>query len=46
VISTWPEIEDIANGLLEEAYYTGGRAVEVAVELATQTRDQFARAES
>ena len=45
VISTWPEIEDTANGLLEEAYYGGGRAVEVAVELATQTRDQFARAE-
>jgi multiple sugar transport system substrate-binding protein len=45
VISTWPEIEDTANGLLEEAYYTGGQAVEVAVELTTQTRDQFARAE-
>ena len=45
VISTWPEIEDTANGLLEEAYYGGGRALEVAVELATQTRDQFARAE-
>jgi len=46
VISTWPEIEDTANGLLEEAYYGGGRALEVAVELATQTRDQFARAET
>ena len=45
VISTWPEIEDTANGLLEEAYYGGGQALEVAVELATQTRDQFARAE-
>jgi multiple sugar transport system substrate-binding protein len=45
VISTWPEIEDTANGLIEEAYYGGGQAVEVAVELATQTRDQFARAE-
>ncbi|HWL90853.1 MAG TPA: sugar ABC transporter substrate-binding protein [Actinomycetota bacterium] len=45
VISTWPEIEDIVNGLLEEAYYGGGQAVEVAVELATQTTDQFARAE-
>jgi multiple sugar transport system substrate-binding protein len=45
VISTWPEIEDTVNGLLEEAYYGGGRAVEVAVELASQTRDQFARAE-
>ena len=45
VVSTWPEIEDVANGLLEEAYYGGGRAVEVAAELATQTRDAFARAE-
>jgi len=45
VVSTWPEIEDTANGFLEEAYYGGGRALEVAVELATQTRDQFARAE-
>ena len=45
VVSTWPEIEDTANGLLEEAYYGGGRALEVAVELATQTREQFARAE-
>jgi multiple sugar transport system substrate-binding protein len=44
-ISTWPEIEDTANGLLEEAYYGGGSALEVAVELETQTRDQFARAE-
>ena len=25
VISTWPEIEDTVNGLLEEAYYGGGR---------------------
>jgi multiple sugar transport system substrate-binding protein len=45
VISTWPEIEDTANGLIEESYYGGGRALEVAVELTTQTRDQFARAE-
>ncbi len=45
-ISTWPEIEDTANGLLEEAYYGGGSGVEVAVELETQTRDQFARAEA
>jgi multiple sugar transport system substrate-binding protein len=44
-ISTWPEIEDTANGLLEEAYYGGGSGIEVAVELLTQTRDQFARAE-
>ncbi|MGH2641901.1 MAG: ABC transporter substrate-binding protein [Actinomycetota bacterium] len=45
VISTWPEIEDTVNGLLEEAYYGGGRALEVAIELTRSTRDQFARAE-
>jgi multiple sugar transport system substrate-binding protein len=44
VIST--EIEDTANGLLEEAYSGGGRVLEVAVGLATQTRDQFARDET
>ena len=33
MISTWPEIEDTVNGLLEEAYYGGGRALEVAIEL-------------
>ncbi len=44
-ISTWPEIEDAANGLLEEAYYAGGSALEIAVELETRTRDLFARAE-
>jgi multiple sugar transport system substrate-binding protein len=46
IISTWPEIEDTANGLLEEAYSGGGRALEVAAGLATQTRDQFARDET
>lgn len=45
VISTWPEIEDTVNGLLEEAYYGGGRALEVAIELTVSTRRQFARAE-
>jgi multiple sugar transport system substrate-binding protein len=45
VISTWPEIEDTVNGLLEEAYYGGGQALEVAVELTIQTRAQFGRAE-
>ena len=45
VISTWPEIEDTVNGLLEEAYYGGGRALEVAIELTASTRGQFARAE-
>jgi multiple sugar transport system substrate-binding protein len=45
VISTWPEIEDTVNGLLEEAYYGGGRALEVAIELTASTRRQFERAE-
>jgi multiple sugar transport system substrate-binding protein len=45
VVSTWAEIEDVANGSLEEAYYFGGEALEVAVELTIRTRDLFARAE-
>jgi multiple sugar transport system substrate-binding protein len=45
VVSTWAEIEDVANGVMEEAYYGGGEALEVAVELTIQTRDLFARAE-
>jgi multiple sugar transport system substrate-binding protein len=45
VISTWPEIEDTVNALLEEAYYGGGRALEVAIELTASTREQFERAE-
>jgi multiple sugar transport system substrate-binding protein len=45
VISTWPEIEDTANALLEEGYYGGGRALEVSLEITAATRDAFARAE-
>jgi multiple sugar transport system substrate-binding protein len=45
VISTWPEIEDTANGLLEEGYYAGAGALEVATEITAATREQFARAE-
>jgi multiple sugar transport system substrate-binding protein len=45
VVSTWPEIEDVANGIIEEAYYGGGGALEVAVELTLQTRELFRRAE-
>ena len=45
VVSTWAEIEDVANGIIEEAYYGGGEALEVAVELTVQTRNLFARAE-
>lgn len=46
IISTWPEFEDTANGLLEERLPGGGRALEVTVELVTQTRDLFARDET
>lgn len=45
VISTWPEIEDTANALLEEGYYGGGRALEVTLEITAATSDAFARAE-
>ena len=45
IVSTWPEIEDVANGIIEEAYYGGGGALEVAVELTLQTRELFRRAE-
>ena len=44
VISTWPQIEDVANGLLEEAYYGGGSAIEVAIELTRASRAAFERA--
>jgi multiple sugar transport system substrate-binding protein len=45
VISTWPEIEDTTNALLEEGYYAGGRALEVSLEITAATREVFARAE-
>ncbi len=44
-ISTWPEIEDAANGLLEEGYYSGAGAQEVAVEINRVTKPLFDRAE-
>lgn len=46
-ISTWPEIEDITNGLFEEAYYEpgGGEAGELAAAIVAQTEPLFARAE-
>jgi multiple sugar transport system substrate-binding protein len=45
VVSTWAEIEDVTNGIIEEAYYLGGEALEAAIEITTQTRELFARAE-
>jgi multiple sugar transport system substrate-binding protein len=43
-ISTWPEIEDTANGLIEEGYYTGAEAQEVANEIIKATQSLFDRA--
>ena len=46
-IETWPEIEDVVNALLEEAYYepTGrGEAGEMVVAILDQTRPLFERA--
>jgi multiple sugar transport system substrate-binding protein len=44
-ISTWPEIEDTAEGILENGLYHGTPAEEVARELDDATRPLFARAE-
>ncbi len=46
-IETWPEIEDVVNALLEEAYYDpagGGEAGEVVVAMLDQTEALFQRA--
>jgi len=46
-IATWPEIEDVVNALLEEAYYepTGrGEAGEMVVSILDQTESLFERA--
>jgi multiple sugar transport system substrate-binding protein len=45
-ISTWPEIEDVAEGILEDGFYEGASALEVARQLIDATRPIFARAES
>lgn len=44
-ISTWPEIEDAAEPILEEAYFSGESAAAVAQELRQATDDLFARGE-
>jgi multiple sugar transport system substrate-binding protein len=44
-ISTWPEIEDAAEPILEEGYYNGESAAAVASELRAATDDLFARGE-
>jgi multiple sugar transport system substrate-binding protein len=45
-ISTWPEIEDAAEGILENGLYLGQDSQRVARELDRVTRPLFARAES
>jgi multiple sugar transport system substrate-binding protein len=44
-ISTWPEIEDAASPILEEAFYRGEGAPAVVGELRKATDSIFARAE-
>jgi multiple sugar transport system substrate-binding protein len=44
-ISTWPEIEDASEPILEVGLYEGGEADEVARELIEKTTPIFARAE-
>lgn len=46
-IETWPEIEDVVNALLEEAYYDpagGGEAGELVIAMTDQTKGLFERA--
>ena len=43
-ISTWPEIEDAAEGILENGLYLGQDPMRVAEELDRATRPLFARA--
>jgi multiple sugar transport system substrate-binding protein len=45
-ISTWPEIEDAAEGILENGLYLGQDPMRVTRELDRATRPLFARAES
>jgi multiple sugar transport system substrate-binding protein len=42
-ISTWPEIEDATEGILENALYRGDRLDDVIRQLNDQTRPLFAR---
>ena len=43
-VSTWPEIEDVTNGILENALYRGDSLDNVIRDLDEQTRPMFARA--
>jgi multiple sugar transport system substrate-binding protein len=43
-VSTWPEIEDAAEGIIEAGLYQGLSAKEAARRLEAETRPMFARA--
>jgi multiple sugar transport system substrate-binding protein len=45
-ISTWPEIEDVTGGILENAFYKGDPLDVVVRSIDEQTRPLFARGES
>ncbi|GIH09945.1 ABC transporter substrate-binding protein [Rhizocola hellebori] len=45
-ISTWPEIEDITEGILENALYRGDKLDDVIAEIDKQTKPIFARGEA
>ena len=44
-VSTWPEIEDVANGILENGMYLGQPVDQVLADLDQKTRPLFERAE-
>ena len=44
-ISTWPEIEDASEGILEGGLYESVPSRDVADQLDERTREMFARAE-
>jgi multiple sugar transport system substrate-binding protein len=44
-ISTWPEIEDVTDDILENAFYRGDRLDDVIRDIDQQTRPLFARGE-
>ncbi len=44
-VSTWPEIEDVSEGILENGMYLGQPVDKVVAELDEKTRPLFARAE-
>jgi multiple sugar transport system substrate-binding protein len=46
LISTWPEIEDVTGGILENAFYRGDPLDDAIRELDEQTRPLFARGET